>query len=149
VIRKVFIDSEEFLFMDFNELKILDGKYWDVFLHQDQTALGRLYFWYKKDARDLLDVPKEAINEFYEIGKKIKISLIKLFKPDMFNYLVLNNATRHLYIHLIPRYSRKIKMFGLTFSDDSFGASYKRNPSSVVAYEILIKIKDLIKREIK
>ena len=35
--------------MDFNKLKIVDGKYWSVFLHQDQTALGRLYFWYKED----------------------------------------------------------------------------------------------------
>ena len=135
--------------MDFNKLKILEGKYWDVFLHQDQTALGRLYFWYKKDEKfDLLEVPKEAFAEFYNLGKKVKSALVKSFQPDMFNYLSLGNVTKHLHIHLIPRYSRKIELFGLLFNDSSFGKSYKRDPDFIVPEKILIKIKDRIKREI-
>ena len=135
--------------MDFNKLKIVDGKYWSVFLHQDQTALGRLYFWYKEDkVLDLLETPQEAIVEFYDLGKKVKSALEKSFHPDMFNYLSLNNVTRHLHIHLIPRYSRKIELFGLSFDDSLFGKSYKRNPDFVVPEETLIKIKDQIKKEI-
>ena len=56
--------------MDFNKLKILEGKYWDVFLHEDQTVPGRVYFWYKdKETLDLLDVPEDAIVEFFIKGK--------------------------------------------------------------------------------
>ena len=135
--------------MDFNKLKILEGEHWDVFLHQDQTVPGRLYFWYKKEVADLLEVPQQAIIEFYDIGKKIKSALVKSFQPDMFNYLSLNNATRHLHIHLIPRYSKKIELFGLLFKDNSFGKGYKCNPNFIVPDEILIKIKDHIKTELQ
>ncbi len=134
--------------MEFNKLKIIKGEYWDVFLHQDQTALGRLYFWYKKEAEDLLDIPKNALIEFYNIGRNIKFALENLFQPDMFNYLSLNNFTKHLHIHLIPRYSKEINYFGLTFKDISFGKSYKRNQKFIVNQEILIKIKEKIKGEL-
>ena len=135
--------------MDFNKLKILEGKYWDIFLHQDQTSIGRLYFWYKKECNDLLDIPEEAIIEFYNNAKKIKYALIKLFKPNMFNYLSLSNNTRHLHIHIIPRYSKEIKLFNIIFKDNSFGESYKRNKDFIVSDEILIKIKEMILKETK
>ena len=134
--------------MDFNKLKIVGGKYWDVFLHEDQTVIGRMYFWYKEDILDLLDVPEEVISEFYHLGKKVKEALKKLFQPDMFNYLALNNNTKHLHIHVIPRYSKKVEKFGLVFEDISFGKSYKRNRNLAVSEEILIKIKDAIRKEL-
>ncbi len=135
--------------MEFNELKILGGKYWDVFLHRDQTAIGRLYFWYKQEAGDLLDTPKEALAEFHKLGNKLKSTLNKQFKPDMFNYLSLNNITEHLHIHIIPRYSKKIELFGLIFEDISFGKSYKSNPNFVADKETLIKIKNKIKNNLR
>jgi len=135
--------------MDFKKLRIIDGKYWDVFLHQDQTVLGKLYFWYKEEASDLLTIPKEALVEFYDLGNQVKFVLIKLFRPDMFNYLSLNNITKHLHIHLIPRYARRIELFGLIFDDSSFGKSYKRNPEFIVSEETLIDIKNKICSELK
>lgn len=133
--------------MDFEKVKILSGKYWDVFLHEDQTAIGRLYFWYKDDILDFLDIPEEAILEFYKTGKNLKEALVEVFQPDMFNYLALNNNTRHLHIHLIPRYSRKIEKFGIVFEDKSFGKNYKRDPDFKVPEEILFKIIELIKAD--
>lgn len=135
--------------MDFNKLKILNGKYWDVFLHQDQTVLGRLYFWYKGNAEDLLEAPKEALVEFHELGNKIKLALSTIFHPDHYNYLSLNHVNSHLHIHLIPRYSKKIKLFGFVFDDSSFGKYYKRNPNFIVDEDTLIKIKEKIKDNIK
>src|SRR3989338_8314473 len=104
--------------MDFEKLKILEGKYWDAFLHEDQTVVGRIYFWYKEgNVVDFLDVPEDAMLEFHKTAQKIKKVLIELFNPDIFNYLALNNNTRHLHIHIIPRYSKKIEKFGATFED--------------------------------
>jgi len=135
--------------IDFNKLKILSGNFWDVFLHQDQTALGRLYFWYKNEADDLLDVSKEALIEFHELGNKIKFALTSAFQPDLYNYLSLNNITSHLHIYVIPRYSKKKELFGFVFEDISFGKSYKRNPDFIVDEETLIKIKEKIKENLK
>lgn len=134
--------------MDFDKLKIMGGKYWDVFLHQDQTALGRLYFWYKDELSDLLTVPQEAFDEFYSLGNTIKSALSSAFAPDLFNYYSLSNKTSHLHVHIIPRYSRKVKMFGYEFKDAAFGEGYKRNPEFVVDEDTLIKIKDAIKEKL-
>ena len=135
--------------MSWHITKILSGNFWDVFLHQDQTALGRLYFWYKDEAYDLLVVPKEALIEFHELGNKIKSALLSAFQPDLYNYLSLNNVTSHLHIHVIPRYSKKRELFGLVFEDASFGKSYKRNPDFIITEETLIKIREKIKENLK
>lgn len=120
-----------------------------MFLHQDQTALGRLYFWYKDEAGDMLDVQKEALIEFHELGNKIKSALKLAFKPDLYNYQSLNNVTSHLHIHIIPRYSEKTELFGLEFSDNSFGKSYERNRNFCVDEETLVKITEKIKDNIR
>ncbi|VVB79479.1 Uncharacterised protein [uncultured archaeon] len=131
--------------MDFQKLKITEGKFWEVNVHWDQTVPGRVCFWYKKDdKKDLLELSKEAILEFYELGKAVKKSLEKSFNPDLFNYYSLSNATKHLHIHLIPRYSRERKLFGLTFKDSNFGKGYERDHNFIVPEEILFRIKDEI-----
>lgn len=135
--------------MDFDKLKIVEGQYWDAFVHPDQTALGRTYLWYKGEAADFLDIPKEALLEFHGLGNKVKSALTKLFKPDLFNYLSLNNITKHLHVHIIPRYSRKINYLGLTFEDISFGRNYKSNPEFKVAEDVLVKIRDKLATELK
>ncbi len=130
--------------MNFERLKITSGKHWDVFLHEDQTTIGRLYFWYKGDASDLLDVSEEAFSEFYRTAKMIKDALIGVFQPDMFNYLSLGNRTKHLHIHLIPRYSRELRLFDTTFKDAAYGSGYKRDLDLNITEEVLLKIKSLI-----
>ncbi|MFH1211553.1 MAG: HIT domain-containing protein, partial [Candidatus Woesearchaeota archaeon] len=86
---------------------------------------------------------------FHEMGKKIKSALSETFHPDLYNYLSLNNSTSHLHIHLIPRYSKKTELFGFVFEDSSFGKSYNRNPDFQVDEEILIQIKEKIKKNLK
>ena len=135
--------------MDFRNLKIVELKYWDVFLHKDQTAIGRLYFWYKSEAKDLLDIPEEALTEFFNTGRVFKSVLIELFHPDLFNYLSLNNITRHLHIHIIPRYSKPIKRFDMVFKDIAFGKQYVPNKDFIVDDDVLIKIRDLIAGRLK
>lgn len=127
--------------MDFNELRIKEGKYWDVFLHADQTVLGRIYLWYKDEHTiDLLDVPGKAFDELYDTAKQIRNALTTLWKPNLFNYLVLGNNTHHLHFHIIPRYEKPVEVFGLVFKDDSFGKSYKRNQDFIVDKDTLIQI---------
>jgi len=133
---------------DFENLKIIKGKYWDVQVYSNQTCLGALNFWYKGEETDFLDIPKDALLEFYELGNKMKVVLVKEFKPDMFNYFSLNNVTKHLHVKMIPRYSKKISLFGLEFVDTTFGKSYVQNPVFLLNEKILIKIKDKIKDNI-
>lgn len=136
------------LIMDFEKLKIIEGDSWDVFLHQDQTSLGKSYFWYKNVASDFLQISKEELLEFYEMGNRLKSSLEKSFSPDKYNYMSLNNATTHLHMHIVPRYSTERELFGYLFKDDNFGKSYVPNSDFKVSEETLINITNLLKENL-
>ena len=73
---------------DFNKLKIKEGKYWDVFLHEDQSVPGCVYFWYKDETTiDLLDIPEEAFSEFFScftpfsLGSRYSLFLLGRKRP--------------------------------------------------------------------
>ncbi len=136
--------------MDFEQWKLAEGTYWRVFLHDDQTVPGRIYFWYSQsDILDLLDAPKEALAEFYDIALKVRAALSKAFQPDMFNYLSLSNKTQHLHIHLIPRYAKDVKLFGHIFKDAAFGHSYERDHNLALSDEVKQQIKMQIEQYLK
>ena len=87
--------------------------------------------------------------ELHQLGNKITSALSESFHPDYYNYYSLDNMTRHLHVHIIPRYSKEIHMFGLQFKDIAFGKSYKRNPNFIVEEKILIEIKNEIIKHIE
>lgn len=132
--------------MDYEKFKIKEYKYWSIFLHQDQTNLGRIYIWCnRQNVVDFLDMTKAEKEEFFKVAKKLRSVLTKLFKPNLFNYASLANATRHLHVHVISRYSRPRKFMGVTFEDKRWGQNYRSNPEFKISEEILLKIKDKIK----
>ena len=141
---------------DYSKFKILTGNNWDVFLYPNQTCLGRIYFWYKEktiegknrslNSYDLLDISSQAFLEFYTLGGKIKTAINKVFAPDMFNYISLNNRTKHLHIHIVPRYSRPVPLFGYTFKDETFGSLCVQKPEFNLGNTLLVKIAQKIKK---
>ncbi|MFH0700825.1 MAG: HIT domain-containing protein [Candidatus Woesearchaeota archaeon] len=130
--------------IDHQQLKISPGQYWDLFLHQDQTVLGRSYFWYKGEVTDLMNVPERAALELINNGKRLKRTLEELFHPDQFNYSSLNNRTKHLHFHVIPRYREPREFMGTPFIDEHFGESYQSNQGVHLHPTLLAEIKDVI-----
>jgi len=129
--------------MDYEQFKIDSGKYWDLFLHTDQGLLGRCYFWYKGEERDLMEVPEIASLELIANGKRIHNALTRLFHPDLFNYQSLNNRTLHLHFHVLPRYEHPREFALREFSDPDFGKAYQGN-KQLVPLEVLLQIKDRV-----
>lgn len=130
---------------DFDKYKIKQYKHWGVYIHTNQTYLGRLVIWCdRKDALDLTDVTKEEYIELLKIIKEFKKVLVKAFSPDWFNYSLLGNATRHLHAHFIPRYSREVEFTNITFKDERWGHNYRTNHDFKIPEETLMKIKDKI-----
>lgn len=107
--------------MDFEKLLIKDYKNWQVKLHHNQNYLGKCVLWFKGDEKDFIDLNEEEREEFFEITKKLKEVLKELFNPDLFNYLSLNNKTKHLHFHIMPRYKEKRIFNNKEFLDDNFG----------------------------
>lgn len=133
--------------MNYEKLLIKRYKFWEVYLHENQCYLGRVYIWaIRKDALEFFDMTEEEENEYFKIGRELKETLKILFNPDLYNYATLANVSIHLHTHFIPRYKEKRELFGFEFKDEKWGQNYvPYNRDFILPEEILIKIKDLIK----
>lgn len=127
---------------DFSEYKIKEYKYWEVFIGQNQSYLGRCVVWCKRDnALDLTDATKEEVEELFLVLRELKEALIKAFQPDRFNYSFLGNKTRHLHCHFIPRYAEPKIFEGITFEDKLSGHNWQTDHNFITPEEVLDKIK--------
>jgi diadenosine tetraphosphate (Ap4A) HIT family hydrolase len=133
--------------MDFEKLLIKRGKYWDIKIHHSQNCIGKCLLWYKGGENDdLLEISEEERKEFWELSKKVKNALSKLFRPDKFNYLSAGMRTKHLHFHIIPRYKEKREFEGITFEDVDWGAFAVANRE--IPEELLFAIRDAIRKNL-
>lgn len=133
----------------FQKFLIKEYKHWKVYIHQDQGTLGRSYLWCKReDAIDFLEMTNREKDEFFEVAKALKVAVMKLFKPDLFNYASLGNETNHLHVHIIPRYAKDREFAGTIFQDPRWGHSYRTREDFTITEEKLYKIRDAIQEYI-
>lgn len=130
--------------IDFQQLKISPGKYWDLFLHTDQGLLGRCYFEYKGEESSLMRVPETAMLELRANGERLERVLEELFHPDLFNHQSLNNQTRHLHVHVLPRYREEREFLGIHFRDQNFAEAYSGRSPLLLHPMMVIRIRDTV-----
>lgn len=140
--------------MDYNQLKIKSYKYWELFLHENQCYLGRVFVLLKdesaKNVEDFLAINEEVREEFFMIGDKVKSALKILFQPDRMNYAALSNTSPKIHVHLVPRYKESREFAGTTFVDIRWGKNYAPyDKSFVTEIQILLKIRDALKEQLE
>ncbi|MDO8558327.1 MAG: HIT domain-containing protein [bacterium] len=135
---------------DFSKYKIKDYTYWSIFLHQNQSYLGRCVVWCnREDALDLADATPEEQRELFVVLRELGGAIQKAFQPDWLNYAFLGNETRHLHGHFIPRYAKPKEFEGIFFEDGLYGHNYKTDhgfsaPAEVVG-AIKLRIEEVLK----
>jgi len=135
---------------DFFKYRIKKYKYWKVFIHKNQSYLGRCVIWCnREDALDLTDATKEEREELFLILQKLRKALIKTFQSDWFNYSFLGNSMRHLHCHFIPRYVKPKIFEGIKFEDKLFGHNWKTDHSFIIPKAVLDKIKLILSNTLK
>lgn len=131
---------------DFSKNLIKEYKYWNVYIHKNQSYLGRCIVWCKReDALDLADATKEEQEELFLVLHDLREVIKKVFQPDWFNYSFLGNETRHLHGHFIPRYSTTKKFMKIVFEDKLYGHNYKTDHNFQTSPELLDEIKNMLK----
>ena len=116
-----------------HEIKIAGFDHWNLYLHADQSYLGRCYLWaVRPDAIDFVDMSDEEWQEFRLISQNLRKTLIALFAPDLFNYAALGNITRHLHFHFIPRYATARAFKGIQFMDCEWGSHYSPQDKKIL-----------------
>ncbi|MDP3764580.1 MAG: HIT family protein [bacterium] len=134
---------------DFSKNLIKDYKYWAIYVHPNQSYLGRCVVWCKREnALDLTDSTQEEQSELFLVLQNLREVVKKVFQPDWFNYSFLGNDTRHLHAHFIPRYTKPMTFMSMVFEDKLYGHNYKTDHSFVTPEDILNTIRDKIKAEL-
>lgn len=134
---------------DFSKNKIKDYSYWEVYVHENQSYLGRCVIWCKRDnAIDLTDATIEEQEELFVILRDLRRAIQKVFQPGWFNYGFLGNETRHLHCHLVPRYQEEKIFNGKIFKDELWGHNWRLDhnfiTSDILREQIKIKIQEAL-----
>lgn len=133
--------------MDYEQLKIKSYKHWDLYLHENQCYLGRVFILLREDdgVEDFLSIQGEIREEFFQIGEEIKTALKTLFQPDKMNYAALSNTSPKIHVHLVPRYKEIREFDGIVFKDTRWGKNYAPYDRSFqLEEEVLLKIRDAL-----
>lgn len=137
--------------VDYELLKIKSYKYWDLYLHENQCYLGRVFVLLKDEngVEDFLAIEGEARDEFFQIGADVKDALKTLFQPDKMNYAALSNTSPAIHVHIVPRYQGTRKFAGVIFKDTRWGSNYAPYDRSFELEEsILFQIRDVLKESL-
>ncbi len=137
--------------MEYDQLLLKSYKHWDVYLHENQCYLGRVFVLLKdgKNVEDFLDIEGEVREEFFIIGEKVKSALSSLFKPDKMNYAALSNTSPEIHVHIVPRYKEPREFEGVVITDTRWGKNYAPyDRSFVLEKSILFKIRDALKEQL-
>lgn len=111
---------------DFSQNKVKDYNYWEVFVHENQSYLGRCVIWCKRNnALDLTDATIEEREELFAILRELRKAIQDAFQPDWFNYSFLGNEMRHLHCHFVPRYQNERVFGNVTFRDERWGRNWQ------------------------
>jgi diadenosine tetraphosphate (Ap4A) HIT family hydrolase len=134
--------------MDYEQLKIQSYTHWDVYVHENQCYLGRVFIQLrdKKTYEDFLDIEGDIKEEFFMVGQKVKKALRTLFKPDKMNYAALSNVSEVIHVHCVPRYKEPREFGGIIFKDERWGQHYAPyDRSFVLEKSILFNLRDAIR----
>ncbi len=106
------------------EWKIKGYKNWTIYIHPNQSYLGRCFVVLNRHIEDFFDTEKEELLQYFSVVRDLRDAAKSLFKPDMFNYSVLGNDKIHVHLNFVPRYSEPRVFSGFKFVDNRWGSNY-------------------------
>jgi diadenosine tetraphosphate (Ap4A) HIT family hydrolase len=114
-----------------------------VYLHENQTYLGRSYISLARDGEvdPFTDTTPDEQSELLVVVSGLKTALNKLYQPNLLNYANLRNTWKHCHWHVIPRYNSERVVLGHAFEDPNWGKNYAPYPDFPVPDDVYEKIK--------
>lgn len=134
----------------FSKNLVKEYKHWAIYVHGNQSYLGRCVVWCKRgNALDLTDATPTEQAELFFVLCDLRKAAEKIFQPDWFNYSFLGNETRHLHAHFIPRYAVTKTFMEINFKDELYGHNYKTDHNFQTSRQILNAVRDKLKKTLK
>ena len=137
--------------MEYEQFKIKRFDLWDLYLHKNQFPyLGRCYASaIREDAELVTDMETIEAEELFSIViPEWHKAVSRLFGDSRPNVAILGNDWPHLHAHLIPRFTYTKQFYGMDFTDPNPKGNYSPYPKREIYLDVLLTIKEDIKREI-
>lgn len=131
------------------EWEIKKFRLWTVYIHPNQCYLGRCFIVLNRHLEDFFDITDEEKSEYFFVIKRLREGIRELFKPNIFNYAILQNNLNHVHLNLVPRYKEPKIIENIQFTDERWGYNYSPyNKNFKISDELLIEIRDKIKAKL-
>ena len=134
---------------DSKNLLIKEYNHWILILRNKPMKLGNCVAITKKHHESLSQLTDEEMQEYAHVTRDAEATLKKVFNCELIHHLLLMLKDKHTHFHIIPRYQTPKLFAGREWQDDMqpiLKASEKPLPE--VPHEILLKIRDEIKRNL-
>jgi len=97
------------------------SEYWRVFVTPEQDYLGKVVIALRRHEEDFLRLSQAERDEMWDIARRAREAVGRLFGPDHWNYQVLGNSLRHVHMHLTPRYREAREFESVRIEDGHWG----------------------------
>ena len=125
-------------------LMIKQGKYWSIIFRDSTTTLGNCILICNRECPTFSDLKPEEMEEFPLLCKWYENKIKTLYGEVKFNYLALMMKEEFVHFHIIPRYNREIKKYGIIWKDENWP-----NKINLSKIEISNEVKEQIIRDLK
>ena len=109
------------------ELLIKQGKYWSVVFRESTTTLGNCTIICNRQCPSMGELTADEMAEFPCICKWYEDKVKRLYGCDKFNYVAMMMKEEFVHFHVIPRYSKPVEKYGLTWVDEDWPKGTKLN----------------------
>jgi len=133
----------------YGEWKIAHLGHWTIYIHPNQSYLGRCFAVLDRHVEDFFDITQEETDDYFSAVRKLRDAVRGIFQPDMLNYAVLGNDKKHVHLNFVPRYSSPREFAGIIFEDKRWGLNYSPYDKDFkIPKEALFSIRDAIMDEL-
>jgi len=107
------------------DLVVKEFKYWVVILRENVTTLGSCIFILKSGKPFLSQVSNEEMAELAVVHKWFETKTKDLYGAEKWNYCAMMMKDEFVHYHAIPRYSKKVNIYGRGWIDEDWPKATK------------------------
>lgn len=100
-------------------LLIKKYKYWRLILADSQQLIGWCHIILNRHAEHYEELTAEEMKELQVVLRDYKKAITKLFHPNHYNLMHMDNMVRHF--HIVPRYKCKVQFGNKEYVDPDWG----------------------------
>ncbi len=89
---------------------IAETEFWAILLRPKQITAACTVLACKESATSIGQISELAIRELPLMCKQLEAAIVRAYSAEKFNYLALMMIDPHVHFHVIPRYSKPVKI---------------------------------------